>query len=44
MRELKGQKRADGEEMEIKVQLEENFSELKNRILAKIIEKISIYT
>lgn len=44
MREVKGEKRADGEETAIKVELEENFSELKNQILAKIIEKnIYIY-
>lgn len=44
MRELKIEKRADGEEMPIKTNLEENFSELKNQILAKITEKISMYT
>lgn len=41
MRELKGEKRADGEGMATEVELEENLSELKNRILAKIIKKIS---
>lgn len=39
MRGLKGEKRADEEEMAIKVELEENFSPLKNQILTKIIEK-----
>lgn len=44
MRKVKREKRADGEEMAIKVELEEKFSELQNQILAKIIEKISTYT
>lgn len=37
MRGLKGEKRVDGGEMTIKVKMEENFSELENQILAKII-------
>ena len=42
MRGLKGEKRADEEEMAIKAELEENFSQLKNQTLAKITEKISV--
>ena len=43
MRGLKGEKRADEEEMARKVELEENFSQLKNQTLAKITEKIPMY-
>lgn len=39
MRGLKGEKRPDGGEMETKVELEKNSSELKNQILVKVIEK-----
>lgn len=44
MRELKGEKRPNEGEMAIKVELEENFFEWINQILAKIIEKLSAYT
>lgn len=43
MRGLKGEKRADEEEMAIKAELEENFYQLKSQTLAKITEKISVY-